>query len=91
MIDGSSTVEPITSRIAEKFETEFSDVQVPVKVTGTGTGFKELIAGRIDIANASRPIKESESEECKKNGVEYIELKIAIDGLSVVVNPENDW
>lgn len=91
MIDGSSTVEPITSRIAEKFEAEFSDVQVPVKVTGTGTGFKELIAGRIDIANASRPIKDSESEECKKNGVDYIELKIAIDGLSVVVNPENDW
>lgn len=91
MIDGSSTVEPITSRIAEKFESEFSDVQVPVKVTGTGTGFKELIAGRIDIANASRPIKDSESEECKKNGVDYIELKIAIDGLSVVVHPENDW
>ncbi|MBL8814781.1 MAG: PstS family phosphate ABC transporter substrate-binding protein [Planctomyces sp.] len=91
MVDGSSTVEPITSRIAEKFEVEFSDVQVPVKVTGTGTGFKELIAGRIDIANASRPIKDSEKEECQKNGIEFVELKIAIDGLSVVVHPENDW
>lgn len=91
MIDGSSTVEPITSRIAEAFEREYSDVQVPVKVTGTGTGFKEMIAGRIDIANASRPIKDSERAECEQNGVDPIELKIAIDGLTVAVHPENDW
>lgn len=91
MIDGSSTVEPITSRIAEKFEAEYSDVQVPVKVTGTGTGFKEMIAGRIDIANASRRIKDSEKAECEQNGIDVLELKIAIDGLTVAVHPENDW
>lgn len=91
MIDGSSTVEPITSRVAEKFEAEYSDVQVPVKVTGTGTGFKEMVAGRIDIANASRPIKDAEKADCEANGIDVIELKIAIDGLTVVVHPENDW
>ena len=90
-IDGSSTVEPITSRVAEKFEEDFSDIQVPVKVTGTGTGFKEMVAGRIDIANASRPIKDSEKADCEANGVEVVELKVAIDGLTVVVHPENDW
>ncbi len=91
MIDGSSTVEPITSRIAERFEAEYSDVQVPVKVTGTGTGFKEMIAGRIDIANASRPMKPAELADCIQAGVEPLELKIAVDGLTVAVNPENDW
>lgn len=90
-IDGSSTVEPITSRIAERFEAEYSDVQVPVKVTGTGTGFKEMIAGRIDIANASRPMKPAELAECVQAGVEPLELKIAVDGLTVAVNPENHW
>jgi phosphate transport system substrate-binding protein len=90
-IDGSSTVEPITARIAESFGEKFTDVRVPLKVTGTGTGMKEMIAGRIDIANASRPIKPSELDACEENGVDVVELKIAIDGLSVVVNPENDW
>ena len=83
-IDGSSTVEPITARVAEKFGEQFSDVQVGLKVTGTGTGFKEMIAGRIDIANASRPIKDSEKADCEANGIEVFELKIAIDGLTVV-------
>jgi len=91
LIDGSSTVEPITSRIAESFEESFSDVRVPIKVTGTGTGMKEMIAGRIDIANASRPIKDSELEACAENDISVVELKVAIDGLSVVVHPDNDW
>ncbi len=91
MIDGSSTVEPIVSRIAERFEAEYNDVQVPVKVTGTGTGFREMIAGHIDIANASRPIKASEKAECEQNSIETIELKIGIDGLTIAVHPENDW
>lgn len=91
MVDGSSTVEPITSRIAEAFEADFPDVRIPIKVTGTGTGMKEMIAGRIDIANASRQIKDSEREDCRKNGIDVVELKVAIDGISVVVHPENDW
>lgn len=90
-VDGSSTVEKITSAIAEKFESQFSDVQIPVKVTGTGTGFKEMIAGRIDIGNASRAIKESERSECDANGIELLELRIALDGLAVCVSSENDW
>jgi phosphate transport system substrate-binding protein len=90
-IDGSSTVEKITSAVAEKFEGQFPDVQVPVKVTGTGTGFKEMIAGRIDIANASRAVKDSEKADCQKNGIELLEVKIALDGMAVCVSPENTW
>ncbi len=90
-IDGSSTVKVITAAIAEEFEGKFSDVKVALKVTGTGTGFKEMIAGRIDIANASRPAKDSEKADCKKNGIELLELKVALDGLTVCVNRENDW
>ena len=90
-IDGSSTVKVITAAIAEEFEGKFSDVKVALKVTGTGTGFKEMIAGRIDIANASRPVKDSERGDCEKNGIELLELKIALDGLTVCVNRKNNW
>lgn len=90
-IDGSSTVKVITAAIAEEFESKFSEVKVALKVTGTGTGFKEMIAGRIDIANASRPVKDSEKADCEKNGIELLELKVALDGLTVCVNKENDW
>jgi len=90
-IDGSSTVKVITAAIAEEFESKFSDVKVALKVTGTGTGFKEMIAGRIDIANASRPVKDSEKADCEKNGIKLLELKVALDGLTVCVNKENDW
>lgn len=90
-VDGSSTVEKITSAVAEKFESQFADIQIPIKVTGTGTGFKEMIAGRIDIANASRPVKDSERAECEKNGIELLELTVALDGLAVCVNSQNDW
>lgn len=90
-IDGSSTVKMITAAIGEEFEGKFSDVKIALKVTGTGTGFKEMIAGRIDIANASRPIKESEQADCTKNGIELLPLTIALDGLTVCVNKENDW
>lgn len=62
-----------------------------LKVTGTGTGFKEMIAGRIDVANASRPIKDSEKADCEKNGIELLEIAIALDGLTICVNKENDW
>lgn len=90
-IDGSSTVKVITQAVAESFQSKFSDVQIALKVTGTGTGFKEMIAGRIDIANASRPAKESERADCAKNQIELLELKIALDGLAVCVNKENTW
>lgn len=90
-IDGSSTVKVITAAVAEDFESKVSDVKIALKVTGTGTGFKEMIAGRIDIANASRAIKESEKADCVKNGIEVLELLVAMDGLTVCVNLENDW
>ena len=90
-IDGSSTVKVITAAVAEDFESKVSDVKIALKVTGTGTGFKEMIAGRIDIANASRAIKESEKSDCVKNGIEVLELLVAMDGLTVCVNRDNDW
>ena len=90
-IDGSSTVKVITAAVAEEFESKFSDVKIALKVTGTGTGFKEMIAGRIDIANASRKVKDSEKADCTKNNIELIELMVALDGLAVCVNRENTW
>jgi phosphate transport system substrate-binding protein len=90
-VDGSSTVFPITEAVAEEFRKTFPDVKVNVGVSGTGGGFKRFIAGETDINNASRPIKDSEAETATANGVEYLELEIAIDGLSVMVNPENEF
>ena len=90
-VDGSSTVAKVAAAVAEEFEGKFSDVKVALKVTGTGTGFKEMIAGRIDVANASRPIKDSEKADCEKNGIELLEIAIALDGLTICVNKENDW
>lgn len=91
LVDGSSTVAPITSAVAEEFQKINPGVRVPVGISGTGGGFKKFCAGETDISDASRPIKESEVEECNKNGIEYIELPIAFDGLAVLVNPENDF
>ena len=88
-IDGSSTVFPISQAVAEEFRKLHSRVQIPVGISGTGGGFKRFAAGEIDIADASRPIKASEIEETKKNGVEYVELAVAVDGLSVMVNKTN--
>jgi phosphate transport system substrate-binding protein len=93
-IDGSSTVYPITEIAAEDFQTTNPGVQVPVSLSGTGGGFQKFCRGETDINDASRPIKaedEAEGLACEANGVEYIELQVAIDGLSVVVNPQNDW
>jgi phosphate transport system substrate-binding protein len=87
-VDGSSTVAPITAAVAEEFQTEYPDVRVPVGISGTGGGFKKFCAGETDISDASRPIKESETAECEANGIEYIELPVAFDGLSVMVNPK---
>jgi phosphate transport system substrate-binding protein len=91
IIDGSSTVAPISKAIAEEFVAVNPGVKVPVGTSGSGGGFKKFCAGDTDISDASRPIKEQEIETCAQNGVEFIELPVAIDGLTVVVNPENDW
>ncbi|MDI3531228.1 MAG: phosphate transport system substrate-binding protein [Candidatus Atribacteria bacterium] len=90
-IDGSSTVYPITEAVAEEFQMENRDIKVVVGISGTGGGFKRFCRGETDINDASRPIKASEIELCKENGIEYIELPIAFDGIAVVVNPANDW
>ncbi len=93
-IDGSSTVFPITQAVAEEFQIENPGVQVPVAFSGTGGGFKKFCVGETDINDASRPIKaedEGEGLACAANGVEFVELQVAIDGLSVVVNPANTF
>ncbi|WP_210417847.1 PstS family phosphate ABC transporter substrate-binding protein [Bythopirellula goksoeyrii] len=90
-IDGSSTVFPISMAVAEEFGSAFPKIKVPVKQSGTGGGMKQFTVGEVDICDASREIKESEVEACKANGVEYIELTVAFDGMAVVANPENDW
>lgn len=90
--DGSSTVFPITEAMAEEFGKEQSGgVRVTVGSSGTGGGFKRFCAGEVDISNASRPIKDTEAATCKQAGIEYVEMPIAFDGLSVVVNPSNTF
>lgn len=90
-ISGSSTVEPISAANAEKFAAENPDVQISVDGPGTGDGFELFCNGDTDISDASRPIDvEEEVPLCEKNGVEFVELKVAIDGLSVVTSTEND-
>ncbi len=91
LIDGSSTVYLITEAMAEEFQKLKPDVRIMVGISGTGGGFRKFCAGEIDIVDASRPIKPSELEACRNNGIEFIELKVAFDGLAVVVNPQNDW
>jgi phosphate transport system substrate-binding protein len=90
-IDGSSTVFPITQAMAEDFEKLNPKVRIGVGKSGTGGGFKKFVLGETDISDASRPITDAEKEKCKEHGIEYVELKIAIDGISVVVNPQNTW
>lgn len=90
-VDGSSTVYPISLAMAEEFFIENPSVEVSVAFSGSGGGFSKLCAGEIEIADASRVIKESELEACAANGIEVIELPVAADALTVVVNAENDW
>ncbi|MGL5081459.1 MAG: PstS family phosphate ABC transporter substrate-binding protein [Microcoleaceae cyanobacterium] len=91
-IDGSSTVYPLTNVILEQFNaTDKSDLEVKGSFSGTGGGFKKFCSGETDINNASRPILKDEMELCKQNKISYIELPIAFDALTVVVNPQNDW
>ena len=91
VIDGSSTVYPVTVAAAEEFRQTHSDVQVLVGVSGTGGGFKKFAAGDTAISDASRPIKDGEREAAAANGIEFIELAVAYDGLSVMVNTRNDF
>lgn len=91
IIDGSSTVYPVTAAAAEEFNQYAPNVRVPVGISGTGGGFKKFCAGETDIQDASRPISTSEVETCTGSKIEFIELPVAFDGLAVVVNPKNDW
>jgi phosphate transport system substrate-binding protein len=90
-IDGSSTVFPISEAVAEEFLAVAPRVRVTVGVSGTGGGFKKFLGGEIDINDASRPIKDSELAIAEAKGIEFIELPVAYDGLSVVINRDNDW
>ena len=90
-VDGSSTVFPITEAVAEAYSEKEPKVRVTVGISGTGGGFKRFIAKEIDITDASRHIKKSEVEACKEAGVTYVEIPIAYDGLTIVVNKKNTW
>lgn len=89
-ISGSSTVEPITARVGEAFNAANPSVGVTVEGPGTGDGFKRFCAGETEISDASRPIKDSEAEACAAAGINYVELKVAFDGLTVMTAPENE-
>jgi phosphate transport system substrate-binding protein len=91
-IDGSSTVFPITEAVAEEFQkTKKGKVKVTVGISGTGGGFKKFCRGETDISDASRPISSKEIADCKEAGIQYVELPVAFDALTVVINPKNDW
>ena len=89
VISGSSTVEPISSIVAEDFAAANPDVQYSVDGPGTGDGFAQFCAGETDISDASRAINEEEIAACEENGITYVELQVAIDGLSVITSPDN--
>ena len=89
-IDGSSTVYPITEAVAEEFQ-KSTKIKVTVGESGTGSGFKKFCRGETDVSNASRPISQKEIDACKEAGIQFIELPIAFDALTVVVNSKNDW
>lgn len=91
-IDGSSTVFPVTEAVAEEFmQDKAGQVNVTVGVSGTGGGFSRFCSGETVISNASRPIKPEEVEACSAAGIEYVEIPVATDALTVVVNPANTW
>jgi phosphate transport system substrate-binding protein len=91
-VDGSSTVYPITEAVAEDFQkSKKNKIQVTVGISGTGGGFKKFCRGETDISDASRPILKKEMELCAQNGVKYIELPVAFDAMTVVINPKNTW
>jgi phosphate transport system substrate-binding protein len=91
-IDGSSTVFPITEAVAEDFQkAKKQQVKVTVGISGTGGGFKKFCRGETDVSDASRPISAKEMKECADAGIKYVELPVAFDALTVVINPKNSW
>ena len=90
-IDGSSTVYPVTEAVAEEFQIANPDTRVTVGVSGTGGGFTKFCVSDTDISGASRPIKDNERELCAENGVEFVELRVGLDGLAVVKNKDNNY
>lgn len=90
-IDGSSTVFPLSEAVAEEFLYEQPRVKVTVGSSGSGAGFTKFSRGETDISDASRAIKESETAACEEGGVSYYEITVALDGIAVVVNPDNTW
>ncbi|HBA39620.1 MAG TPA: protein sphX [Deltaproteobacteria bacterium] len=91
-IDGSSTVYPVTEAVAEEFQkAKQGRIKVTVGISGTGGGFKKFCRGETDISDASRPILKQEMDVCKQAGIEYVELPVAFDALTVMVNPKNNW
>ncbi len=90
-VEGSSTVLPITQAAAEGFNQQNPDVQITVGGAGTGDGFEAFCSGDTQISDASRPIKDEEAQMCEENGIEFVELAVAQDALTVVVNPQNDF
>ena len=90
-IDGSSTVGPFATRASEDFRGENPDVRITVGVSGTGGGFERFCAGETDVSDASRTIDEDEVALCEESGVEYVELRVATDALTNIVNSQNDW
>ena len=91
-IDGSSTVFPVTEAVAEDFQkAKKNQIKVTVGISGTGGGFKKFCRGEIDISGASRPILHKEMGDCKAAGIEYFELPVAFDALTVVINPKNSF
>ncbi len=91
LIDGSSTVQPLTAAAGELFADEQPGVNVSVGTSGTGGGFEVFCQGQTDISNASRPIKDEEAAACEEAGIEYTELQVATDALTVVVSADNDF
>jgi phosphate transport system substrate-binding protein len=89
--DGSSTVGPFVTRAAESFRKESEGVEITVGISGTGGGFERFCRGETDLSDASRPIDDDERAICQENDIDYIELPVANDALTLVVNKENDW
>jgi phosphate transport system substrate-binding protein len=89
--DGSSTVAPLATAAAERFRQDNPDARVTVGVAGTGGGFERFCRGETDLSNASRPIEEDEMAACAEQNIEYTQVQVANDALTVVVNAENDW
>jgi phosphate transport system substrate-binding protein len=90
-VQGSSTVLPISQAAAEAFNQQNPDVEITVAGGGTGDGFEAFCGGNTQISDASRPIKDEEAQTCQENGVEFIEIPVALDALAVVVNPQNNF